>query len=140
MTPNPAVDLVRFALWARRNKAAQRPRPSTLDSMKAMSLRLAFAVAYLVASVAQGQQSVRHNVQPTSGYVPDAVTAIRIAVAVWEPIYGKEQIEKEKPYQATLIDGVWVIKGSLPTGMAGGVAVAEISKQNGTIIRVSHGK
>jgi len=25
-----------------------------------------------------------------NGYVPDALTAIKIAVAVWEPIYGAE--------------------------------------------------
>lgn len=38
---------------------------------------------------------VPHNFKPASGYVPDEATAIRIAVAVWEPIYGAEHIAKK---------------------------------------------
>ena len=34
--------------------------------------------------------------QPQKGYVPDEQTAIAIAVAVWTPIYGREQIEKRE--------------------------------------------
>jgi NTF2 fold immunity protein len=32
------------------------------------------------------------------------------------------------------------VEGSLPKGAKGGVALAEISKEDGRIIRVSHGK
>ena len=39
----------------------------------------------------------KHNVKPENGYVPDEATAIAIAVAVWNPIYGKEKIQKQKP-------------------------------------------
>lgn len=86
------------------------------------------------------QEGQAHNYIPPSGYVPDAETAIRIAMAVWEPIYGKGKIAEEKPYQATLEGGVWIVKGSLPAGMAGGVAIAEISKKDAKVLRVSHGK
>ncbi len=73
--------------------------------------------------------------------VPDAETAIKVAVAVWEPIYGKKEIAGEKPYKASLdAHGVWIVEGSLPKGMHGGVAVAEIEKDNGKILRISHGK
>ena len=81
-----------------------------------------------------------HNVRPHQGYVPDQETAIKIAVAVWEPIYGKAAIAKQSPYNATLNDGVWVVTGTLPERMLGGVALAEISKEHGTILRVSHGR
>src|SRR5262245_30141700 len=94
----------------------------------------------LLASTILAAQSVQHNVKPAAGYVPDQQTAIRIAVAIWEPIYGHEQIERQKPYRATLKDGVWVVEGSLPKGWVGGVALAEISKKDGRILRVSHGK
>jgi hypothetical protein len=30
----------------------------------------------------------KHNCKPGTGYVPDAATAIKIAIAVWKPIYG----------------------------------------------------
>ena len=83
--------------------------------------------------------------KPAAGYVPDEETAISIAIAVWNPIYGKENIGNQKPYTAVLKDGVWYVRGSLPKPagggrMAGGVAEAEISKEDGRIIRVIHGK
>jgi hypothetical protein len=83
----------------------------------------------------------KHNYKPKEGYVPDEKTAIRIAVAVWIPIYGEKDIEKERPYQAKLDKGIWTVEGSLPEGWTkGGVAVAEIAKDDGCILRVSHGK
>ncbi len=90
-------------------------------------------------------ETQKYNYKPQQGYVPDEETAIKIAVAVWIPIYGKEIIEKEKPYIATLKNGVWYVTGSLPKAKAservvGGVAEAEINKDDGKIIRISHGK
>lgn len=82
----------------------------------------------------------KHNYKPGAGYVPDEKTAISIAVAVWGPIYGAGKIEKEKPYSAKLINGVWHVSGSLSNGRVGGTAEAEIQKDDGRIMRVSHGK
>jgi len=77
---------------------------------------------------------------PDEGLVPTADIAIQIAVAVWEPIYGVENIQRQKPFRATLTNGVWLVEGSLPKRMLGGVALAEISKRDGRVLRVSHGK
>ena len=77
---------------------------------------------------------------PPNGFVPNETTAIQIAEAVWNPIYGEQQIKSERPYQASLQSGVWIVVGSLPKGVLGGVARAEISKQDGRILSVSHGK
>jgi hypothetical protein len=90
-------------------------------------------------------ETVPHNYKPPDGYVADAGTAIKIAVAVWEPIYGADHIAGEKPYQANLTKGVWTVEGSLPEGgvgdvAVGGVAVAEIARDDGRVLRVSHGK
>ncbi|MDP3732228.1 MAG: NTF2 fold immunity protein [Candidatus Omnitrophota bacterium] len=90
--------------------------------------------------VLHAEETEKHNYKPKEGYVPDEETAIKIAVAVWTPIYGKEEIESEKPYKATLKDGIWYVIGSLPKGWKGGVAEAEISKDDGCIIRISHGE
>lgn len=88
-----------------------------------------------------GQETEQHTYKPPAGYVPDQETAIKIAIVVWTPIYGKDQIEKEKPYKAVLIDGIWHVSGTLPTGyITGGVAEAEIAKNDGRIIRITHGK
>lgn len=82
--------------------------------------------------------SRRAGYTPKDGYVPDEQTAITIAVAVWTPIYGKEQIDNEKPYRAVLKDGVWTVTGALPTGSNGGTAIAKISKKDGRILKVNH--
>ncbi|MGH9424378.1 MAG: YbbC/YhhH family protein [Thermoanaerobaculia bacterium] len=78
---------------------------------------------------------------PASGIVPNAETAIRIAEAVWIPIYGEKLIESEKPFKATLRGDVWIVTGAdLPEGSLGGVAEAHISKRDGCILRVTHGQ
>lgn len=82
----------------------------------------------------------RHRYQPPEGFVPDEKAAIRIAQAVWEPIYGADHISREKPFSAKLQNGIWLVEGSLPKPMPGGVALAEIDKKTGRIIRVSHGQ
>jgi hypothetical protein len=78
--------------------------------------------------------------KPKDGYVPDAQTAMLIAQAVWTPIYGKSVIEEERPFSATLSNGVWTVEGTLPKGLHGGVALAEISKDDARILRVAHGR
>ncbi len=97
-------------------------------------------LAVLLIPIFCYSQAIRPNYQPKDGYVPDAATAIAIAQAVWGPIYGKEHITHEKPFKATLHNGVWRVEGSLPKGYLGGVAVAEISKKDGRILGVIHGK
>lgn len=78
--------------------------------------------------------------RPLRGFVVNAQTAIRIAQAVWEPIYGKDKIAAEAPYGATLSEGVWLVSGSLPPGWMGGVAQAEVCQIDGRVLGVSHGK
>ncbi len=78
--------------------------------------------------------------KPKEGYVPDAATAIKIAEAVWTPIYGEETLKREKPFTARLAGGVWIVQGTLPEGWKGGTAYAEISKETGRILNVTHFK
>ncbi|MBB6341948.1 hypothetical protein HNP49_002116 [Pseudomonas fluvialis] len=97
-------------------------------------------LAFALLNISAFASDAKHTVTPENGLVPDAQTAISIAVAVWTPIYGEATIEDEQPYTATLSNGVWTVEGSLPKGWKGGVAIVEISQENGAILRVSHGK
>lgn|SRR6266568_4539693 len=72
--------------------------------------------------------------------VPDEATAIRVAEKVLIPIYGKKQIESERPFTAKLVGNVWEVWGYLPPTMDGGVAEVRIDKRNGRILKISHGK
>ena len=109
--------------------------------MKKRTLLFVFVSMLLLTTTAIIIAESKHTYKPKEGYVPDEKTAIRIAVAVWIPIYGEKQIEGEKPYHAKLDKGIWTVEGSLPSGnVRGGVAIAEIAKDDGRILQVSHGE
>jgi hypothetical protein len=97
-------------------------------------------ILFIVFIIPISAKNIGQNYKPEQGYVPTAEVAIKIAVAVWEPIYGKTQIESEKPYVAKLNNGIWTVTGTLPANYEGGTATAEISKETGCIIKIIHGK
>lgn len=81
------------------------------------------------------------GINPTSGFVPDAQTAVAVAHAVLSPIYGKEQIMEQAPLVAQLAGETWVVSGTLPKDASlGGVVEIRISKRTGKILRVLHTK
>jgi len=109
-----------------------------------MKIKIVLGVLFLGLSAFQ--------IGGNTNYVPDKATAIKIAEAVWLPIYG-QRIYKELPFQATLQgDTLWVVTGTLngPHGYdsatgrltvtVGGVAYIEICKRDGKILIVEHGK
>ena len=81
----------------------------------------------------------------TTNYVPDEETAKKIAEAIWLPIFG-ERIFEQKPYDATLVNDTWIVKGLLPPpcryipDCRGGSAYIEIRKSDCKILLVKHGK
>lgn len=98
------------------------------------------AAAALARAKPKSKLAPPPNYVPRNGYVPNAKTAIKIAVAVWSPIYGEKQIQSERPYKASLKNGIWRVEGTLPKGYSGGVAFAAISKRDGRILNVFHMK
>jgi len=102
------------------------------------SIAIAVLTSFLLSGICVAQS--RQSYKPKGGFVPNQETAIRIAEAIWIPIYGAEEINREKPFIASLKNGVWFVHGSLPKGYNGGVAEAEIAKADGRIIRVIHGQ
>ena len=111
-------------------------------------LMLVLATTKLTVTLAAeqvGNQALKESksmpgYQPADGFVPDSATAIAIAVAVWEPVYGKKNVAEEAPYQAALKEGRWTVTGTLPKGAVSGIATAVIDKMTGRIIKVYHTK
>ncbi|MDD4969563.1 MAG: NTF2 fold immunity protein [Paludibacter sp.] len=112
-----------------------------------MKTKLLIVICILATTVIFGASIKKRNYYlkaqsgyiPKDGFVPDKITAIRIAIAVWLPIYG-DAIYKEKPFDAVLKNGIWIVEGSLPKGFLGGVAVIKIQKKDGKVLSVFHGK
>ena len=83
----------------------------------------------------------QHYFVPVAGFVPDSITAVRLAEVVLEPVYGRQTIVRERPFDAELQDSVWVVEGHLPKGSTvGGTAMLVISRRDGRILRMTHGE
>ncbi|RTQ49204.1 hypothetical protein EJV47_13745 [Hymenobacter gummosus] len=72
--------------------------------------------------------------------IPDSTTAVAVAEALTFDIYGDKQIRRQKPYQVALIDGYWVVTGSLPVGHVGGAFEVILDAKDGRVLRLAHGK
>jgi len=96
----------------------------------------AFAVAALVASTT-GKTSF--EIRPAEGFVPDAETAAKISEIILVRMYGETQTNLEKPLKASLQNGAWIVKGTMPPHMLGGVAELHIAKEDARILYFSHG-
>ena len=73
---------------------------------------------------------------PEAGCVPDSETAMRIAEAVWIPLYGEDLVNQQRPLQADLTAGVWTVRGSPPVEQAGETLVTVISRIDGRILKI----
>jgi hypothetical protein len=76
-----------------------------------MRLTPMFLALLLVPRLAVAQAPAHGPYVPPNGFVPDSATAVRIAVAVWTPIYGPfdGQVLVDQTVVATLNDGVWTV-------------------------------
>ncbi|MHA6249982.1 NTF2 fold immunity protein [Pontibacter sp. CAU 1760] len=67
-------------------------------------------------------------------------TAISVAEAMLFSIYGKDNIVRQRPYESHLIDGYWVLIGTLPKDWVGGKFLIIINSTDGKIVKLTHGK
>ncbi|MDP4115033.1 MAG: NTF2 fold immunity protein [Bacteroidota bacterium] len=70
------------------------------------------------------------------GYIPNAATAIKIAKAIWIPLYGETDY-LNKTFKTELSkDGVWKVYNQVPADSQGVELYAYINKMDGKIIKV----
>ena len=72
--------------------------------------------------------------------IPKKENAINYAEIILFELYGKEKIESEKPYKINLINEYWIITGTLPKEMVGGVFEMVFDSWNGKVLILEHGK
>jgi hypothetical protein len=82
-----------------------------------------------------------HNVVDNKNLIiKDSLTAIKVAEPILFSIYGKKNIEVQKPYKIYLINNYWVISGVLPEGYVGGNFLIIFDGRNSKVIRITYGK
>lgn len=83
----------------------------------------------------------QHNIVDNKRLIiKDSITAINIAEQILFDIYGKEQIESEKPYEIYLIQNYWTISGTLTQNSKGGTFLIIIDARNCEVLKITHGK
>jgi len=92
----------------------------------------------LLAGAMDGRAKSQKQPLPQNGIVPDEVTAVKIAQAVFEPIFGREEVEKYLPYHGTLKNKIWTVYGTLKPGSRGGTPQLSIQKKDGKVTEVWH--
>ena len=82
------------------------------------------------------------NFVPQSGYADKPEVAVGIAEAVAIGVYGRKQIEKQRPYLVKRLGDRWVVQGSWQYGphAKGGVFEVEVAALDGRILHMIHGK
>lgn len=103
-------------------------------------LLLAILLSVTMNMETSAENGVGHAYVPPSGFVPTQEVAIKIAEAVLFNIYGQEQIEAQRPYKVSQVEGNWVIEGTISPKSLGGTFTAKISKVDGRIVLVTHSK
>jgi len=75
------------------------------------------------------------------GEIKDEDVALKKAESVWVEWYGKE-VEEKKPYIVSYDESasIWLVEGSLPRNMAGGVPYILIRKSDGKVLAIWHDK
>ncbi|MGS0747381.1 NTF2 fold immunity protein [Halpernia sp. GG3] len=72
--------------------------------------------------------------------IKDSLTAINVAEPILFSIYGKENIESQKPYETYLIENYWLITGTLSEDMRGRTFLIIIDARNSKVLKITHGK
>ena len=84
---------------------------------------------------------VQHNnVDNKNLIIKNSKTVVNIAEPILFDMFGKENIEKQKPYEMYLLDEYWIISGTLTTGYKGGTFLIIIDGRNAKVLKSSHGK
>jgi hypothetical protein len=79
-------------------------------------------------------------IKEDESFVPNEETAIKVAEAVWLPIFGNE-IYDNRPFVAKLLNSrIWLVQGTTVKTQFGGVPYIEIQKSDCKVLRVYHDK
>lgn len=97
-----------------------------------------------VAGEAVARERVQQMRREKSGFqlvlLPDEATAIAVAEPMLFKVYGQDNIIRQRPYEAYLVDGYWYISGTLPKGWEGGVFEIILNTKTSRVLELTHGK
>jgi hypothetical protein len=121
-----------------------------MNTRRAASCVVVIAILMLAPFGICQSTRTKQSRTPPKGFVPDSLTAVRIAEAVLIPVYGEKTIQSERPFTASLTGDIWTVSGTLycsdgkggmtTTLCIGGTAEVKLSKLDGRILSMIHYK
>lgn len=112
------------------------------DSFKQKEKQKSVEICYVLDdNLSSDFYSTLSSIELKEGIVSSPEVAVGIAQAVWTGIYGKDIVEKEKPFSVNLENEIWIVEGAPPKGeegtiIFGGNLYIEIKKSTGEVIKV----
>lgn len=71
----------------------------------------------------------------------DKEIVFTVAEKKWKEVYGKSAINKQKPFVGEKEnDSIWIVRGTLPKSVIGGLAYAEVNVKKHKVIKYTHGE
>jgi hypothetical protein len=97
---------------------------------------------HIRAAEATIRDVLQHTGAPPRGdgvaVIPTAEVAIAVHDAIASAAYGRDLIQKERPFHAVRVGEFWFVTGTMPEGALGGVASTVIRASNGEVLRLIH--
>ncbi|BAT35020.1 hypothetical protein FJ881_10855 [Escherichia albertii] len=104
-------------------------------------MRFLFIIFSISSCVYSSEQGVILFTKDTGNYlVYSQKMASELAEVYVRNIYGADVSEKEKPYNVEDKKDYWLVTGTIPSKVAGGVFIIEIKKNTGEVYTFSHGE
>ena len=86
------------------------------------------------------KDSTLHNIIGPNQILKDRNKIIDYAELILFDLYGKIEIQSQKPYDVYKINEYWLLSGTLSKNMKGGTFLLIIDSRDYRIIRLTHGK
>jgi hypothetical protein len=90
--------------------------------------------------IALSDKSIHNVINSKALIIKNKGTAIKVIEPILFDIYGEDNITRQRPYEAYLIDNYWIVSGTLPEGYDGGTFLIIVDATNSKVIRLTHGK
>jgi hypothetical protein len=96
--------------------------------------------AYAKAFVEKAKESQGLLLPRIAPVIKDNQAAVAVAESILFSVYGEEQIKKQRPYRVCKVEQYWVVSGTLPEMMLGGVFEIALDEKDGRVVGLTHGK
>jgi hypothetical protein len=97
---------------------------------------------YVRAAEATIRDVLQHTGAPPRGdgvaVIPTAEVAIAVHDATASAAFGRDLVQKERPFYAVRVGEFWFVTGTMPKGALGGVASSVMRASNGEVLRLIH--